>query len=177
MEVIEALKKRQMCRHFEQVPVKREYLEKLVYAASRAPSGGNMLVRELIVVDDPLYVRMLRGVTPSFLANSPVAIVVCTNLTKAEDVMGLQGRDILSLLDSGAAAENIALEATELGLGVSFVRSATESGVKEVLDIPKNYRVDIIVGIGIKSENRPPPMKSPKPIVHHNRFGVKWDGR
>ena len=77
---------------------------------------------------------------------------------------------------AGAAAENMALEAVELGLGVSFVRSATEEAVKRALDIPERYRVDVVVGVGYKSRNRPPPMKAQRPTLHHNRFGEKWNG-
>ncbi len=108
MEVLEALRRRAMVRNFESKPLKDEEIRKLVYAATRAPSGGNMLSREIVVVDDPRYMRMLRDVTPSFLADAPSAIVICTDLEKANDLMGTQGRDILSLVDSGAAAENVA---------------------------------------------------------------------
>lgn len=127
MELSEALRRRSMCRNFDSTPVEKEKLEKLVHAASRAPQGGNMPVREYVVVDDPKYMKLLRGVTPSFLANSPAALVICTDLSKALDVMGVQGRDVLSLLDAGAAAENVALEAEELGLGVGDDRSREES--------------------------------------------------
>jgi len=175
MELSEALKRRSMCRKFDSTPVERDKLEKLVHAANRAPQGGNMPVREYLMVDDPRYVKLLKGVTPSFLANAPAALVICTDLSKALDVMGVQGRDVLSLLDAGAAAENVALEAEELGLGVSFVRSATTEAAKKVLGIPERYRVDIIVGIGYKSRDRPPPMKGSRPTIHHNVFGAKWD--
>jgi nitroreductase len=177
MELSEALRRRSMCRNFSPSQVERDKLEELVYAAGRAPQGGNMPVREYIMVDDPKYVKLLRGVTPSFLANAPAALVICTDLSKALDVMGVQGRDVLSLLDAGAAAENVALKAVELGLGVSFVRSATTEAAKKVLGIPERYRVDIIVGIGYKSKDRPPPMKGSKPTVHHDAFGMKWYGQ
>jgi nitroreductase len=176
MDVIDALKRRHMCRHFDPTPVEREKLKRLIYAATRAPSGGNQLVREIILVDEPQSVELLRSVVPSFLANSPAAFVICTDLERAAETMGRQGRDILSLLDAGAAAENIALEAVELGLGVSFVRSSTESAVREALGIPSRYRVDIIVGIGYMAKERPPPLKGQKPIIHHNRFGETWIG-
>ena len=176
MDLSEALRRRSMCRNFDSTPVEREKLEKLVYAASRAPQGGNMPVREYIIVENQKYMKLLRGVTPSFLANAPAAMIICTDLPKALDVMGVQGRDVLSLLDAGAAAENVALEAEELRLGVSFVRSATTEAAKKVLDIPERYRVDIIIGVGYKSHDRPPPMKSAKPTIHHNVFGVRLNG-
>jgi nitroreductase len=176
LELSEALRRRSMCRNFEERQVEREKLDALLHAAKRAPQGGNMPVREFIVVDDPRYVALLRGVTPSFLANAQAAIVVCTDLEKAEEVMGTQGRDVLSLLDAGAAAENAALAAVEQGLGISFVRSATERAAKKVLGLPDRYRVDIIMGVGYKSRTRPPPMRARPPTVHHNKYGEDWAG-
>lgn len=135
-----------------------------------------MLVREFIVVTDPRYMKLLKGTTPSFLADSPAAIVICTDLVKALEVMGIQGRDVLSLLDAGAAAENIALEAVELGLGVSFVRSATTEAAKKVLGIPDRYRIDIIVGVGYKARDSSPIVRATKTTIHLNRYGGTWNG-
>jgi len=176
-EFSEVLKRRHMNRRFSRSPVEREKLDRLVYAANRAPQGGNMPVREYVVVADPRYMKLLRGVTPSFLANSPAAIVICTDLEKAEDVMGVQGRDVLSLLDAGAAAENVALQAVELGLGVSFVRSATTGAAKQVLGIPERYRVDIIIGVGYVAKDASPPIRGQKPVVHLEHFGGMWNGK
>jgi len=176
MELAYALKHRHMSRKFLDKPIDEEKLDRLLYAAGRAPQGGNMPVREFIVVTDPKHMKLLRGVTPSFLANSPAAIVICTNLEKALEVMGVQGRDVLSLLDAGAAAENIALEAVELGLGASFVRSATTEAAKKVLGIPDRYRIDIIVGIGYKAKDSSPPVRATKPTVHLNQYGGTRNG-
>jgi len=160
-----------MCREFDPVPVDREKLEDLVKAGNRAPQGGNMPVREFIIVDDPSYVKMIRGVTPSFLANAPAVIVIVTDLTKALEVMGIQGRDILSLLDAGAAAENIALRAIELGLAVSFVRSATTTALRSILKIPARFRVDILIGVGYASKTGlSEPIKGQPPVIHHNSY-------
>ena len=175
MELNDALKHRHMSRKFTSKPVEKEKLDLLLYAAGRAPQGGNMSVREYVVVTHPKYMKLLRGVTPSFLANAPAAIVICTDLERALEVMGVQGRDVLSLLDAGAAAENMALEAVELGLGVSFVRSATTEAVKKVLGIPDRYRIDIIVGLGYRAKDSSPKVKALKPTVHLNHHGGAWE--
>ena len=161
-----------MCREFDPVPVEHEKLEELVKAGNRAPQGGNMPVREFIIVDDPSYVKLVRGITPSFIANAPAVIVIVTDLSKALEVMGIQGKDVLSLLDAGAVAENIALRAIELDLGVSFVRSATTSALIHVLKIPDRYRVDLLIGVGYASkEGLSEPAKGQPPIIHRNTYG------
>jgi nitroreductase len=173
MELTDLLRKRHMCREFDNdTAVEREKLQKLVLAGNRAPQGGNMPVREFMIIEDKNRMKLVRSVTPSFLANSPAAIIIFTDLVKALEVMGAQGRDILSLLDAGAAAENIALKAIELGLAVSFVRSATTEALKHVLDIPERYRIDILIGVGYPTKiGQSPPMKGLPAVVHVNRYG------
>ncbi len=161
-----------MCREFDSVPVEHEKLEELVKAGNRAPQGGNMSVREYLIVSNPNYVNLARGITPSFLANAPAVIVIVTDLPKALEVMGIHGRDVLSLLDAGAAAENIALRAMELGLAVSFVRSATTGALMHVLKIPERFRIDLLIGVGYASKmGLSAPMKGQPPIIHQNTYG------
>jgi nitroreductase len=175
MDVFEAMRKRRMHRAFTDEPVSEEILRQLVHAAALAPMGGNELVRRLIVVNDPRMVKTVRSVTPSFLANAVAIIVVCTELDRAEASMGRQGRDVLSLLDAGAAAENIALAAPALGVGVSFVRSVNDSALREVLDLPENVRQDVLVGVGHPAPRPSVAARRRPPIVFRNRFGEPYE--
>src|SRR5215831_20180409 len=163
-----------MHRAFRPDPVSEEVLAELTWAATRAPMGGNELVRRIVVISDPAVVRTVREVTPSFLADSPAILLICTDLDRAEAAMGRQGRDILSLLDAGAAAQNVALAATALGLGVCFVRSVNDAALRAVLNLPANVRPDILIGIGYPSPTPSPAMRYGKPVVYRDRFGQQW---
>src|SRR5262249_14933933 len=163
-----------MHRAFGPDPVSEEVLAELTWAATRAPMGGNELVRRIIVICDAGVVRSVREVTPSFLADSPAILLICTDLDRAEAAMGRQGRDILSLLDAGAAAQNVALAATALGLGVCFVRSVNDAALRAVLNLPANVRPDILIGIGHPSPTPSPAMRYGIPVVYRNRFGEEW---
>jgi nitroreductase len=175
VDVFEALRRRRMHRRFSDEPVSDEVLAKLVDAASRGPMGGNELVRRMIVVKDPRMVKTVRDVTPSMLANPVASIVICTDLDRAEASMGRQGRDILSLLDAGAAAENIALAAPALDVGVSFVRSVNDSALREVLELPEHVRQDIMVGVGHPAPvpSRAAPRR--EPVVFRDTFGRPYE--
>jgi nitroreductase len=175
MDVFEAMRKRRMHRSFSDEAISEEVLAKLVHAAALAPMGGNELVRRLIVVSDPRVVKTVRAVTPSFLANAPALIVVCTDLDRAEASMGRQGRDILSLIDAGAAAENVALAAPALGVGVSFVRSVNDSALREVLGLPEHVRPDILIGVGHPAATPSPAAPRRDPVVFRDRFGDPWE--
>ena len=174
MDVFEAMRRRRMHRHFTSEPVSDEVLDRLVQAAALAPMGGNELVRRLIVVSEPRMVKTVRDVTPSFLANAVAVIVVCTDLERAEVSMGRQGREILSLLDAGAAAENIALAAPALGIGISFVRCVNDSALQEVFELPEHVRVDILVGVGHPAPTPSPAAPRRKPVVFRNQFGAPY---
>jgi nitroreductase len=174
VDVFEAMRKRRMHRRFTDEPVSEDILAQLVRAATLAPMGGNELVRRLIVVSDPRLVKTVRDVTPSFLANAVAIIVVCTDLDRAEASMGRQGREILSLLDAGAAAENVALAAPALGVGISFVRSVNDSALREVLDLPEHVRPDILIGVGHPAATPSPAAPRRPAVVFRDRFGEDW---
>src|SRR5437588_365817 len=97
MDVTESIRKRRFHRSFTDEPVDEEALAQLVWAAGRAPMGGNELVRRIVVVADPAVMRTVRQVTPSFLANAPAVPVICTDLERAGASMGIQGRHVLCL--------------------------------------------------------------------------------
>lgn len=174
MDVLESIRKRRFHRSFTDEPVDENSLGWLVWAAGRAPMGGNELVRRIVVVTDPGQVRTLRQVTPSFLANAPAVIVICTDLERAEASMGIQGRDVLSLVDAGATAENVALTAVRLGLAACFVRSSNDAALQEVLGLPANVRPDILVAVGHASSQPTPAMKNPPAVVYRDSFGTVW---
>ena len=52
MDLFEAMKKRRMHRHYTPEPVSEELLERLVYAAGRAPVAREGL-RHIVVVTEP----------------------------------------------------------------------------------------------------------------------------
>jgi nitroreductase len=175
MDVMESIRKRRFHRSFTDEPVDERSMAALVWAAGRAPMGGNELVRRIVVVTDPGQMKTLRQVTPSFLANSPAVVVICTDLERAEASMGNQGRDVLSLVDAGAAAENVALAAVALGLAACFVRSSNDAALQEVLGLPRQVRPDILIAVGHPSSTPTPAMKNPPAVVYREIFGRVWN--
>lgn len=175
MDVFESLKKRVAVRHFKADPIPEEDLRKLVYAARRAPTGGNTPYRRTMVVTDKKTIRLLKQVSPGILSDPVALVVIYTDLRVAEK-LGRLGREVTSLIDAGAAAENVALAAIALGLGTCFTKSYSEAGVKEVLGIPDGYRTEVIMQIGYPQDDRPPALKA-KPgeeVVYIDRFGRRW---
>jgi nitroreductase len=176
METFEALARRRACREYTKDPVPHEVIEKLIYAGSRAPTACNMPYRHFLVIDDPRMIKAIRQLSPSLLADPPILIIVMVDLNVAIEQMGPLG-EFSSYIDSGAAGENILLAASDLGLGSQFTMIPMMAGIRELLNLPSNYRVDLIIPIGY-----PEPKLLSKGIraqknantVFHNRFGEKF---
>jgi nitroreductase len=174
VDVYRAIRRRRMHRKFGPDAPSREELETLAWAAGRAPMGGGQLVRRIIVVDDPVIVGLVAKVTPSWLNDAPALIAICTDLEVAEAKMGFLGRDIISQLDAGAAAQNIALAAVALGLGTCFCRSANDVAVQAILELPDSIRPDMLIAVGHPSPTPSKPIPLAPRIVYHNRWGEPW---
>ena len=164
-----ALRKRRMHREFGPDSVDDALLERLVYAAGRAPSARAGL-RHLVVVTDPRLVRTLRQVCPGFLNNAPAAIAVCTDVALAEVVLGPVGAVQATLLDSGAAVGFLSLAAPALGLGICLTTSWSAEVVQEVLGLPPHIRPDALVAVGRPVASPRPAPRRFEPLVHRDRY-------
>ena len=177
MEALEAIFKRVSVRHYEDRPVEKEKLLLLAKAAHKAPTGGNTPYRRVMIIDDPKTLEMIKKIAPGFLSNAPAAILIYTDLTVAERGLGRLGRDTCSLIDSGAAAANVAVAAIQLGLATCFTKSYSEVGMKQILEIPDNFRTDVLVQVGYPAHDRLKPIKrkAGSDVVYYNRHGVLFN--
>lgn len=179
MGVLEALRRRRMHRYFDTRALDEETLRTLAWAATRAPAGGNRPSRFVLVVRDARLVRTVVEVTPSYIGTHPAAIiVVLTDLDSAEAEMGRQGREQLSRIDAGAATENIALAAIELGIGCYLFRSSNEAALRAVLDLPPSVRVEWLAAVGWPAARPSPAPRAPQQTIYVDRWGgEQWEAR
>lgn len=176
MDLFEALAKKRACRKFRKDPVTEEQLQQLVYAFRRAPTASNRPYRHCLVIDDPKVIRAVRQISPSLLADPPMLFIIFTDLKVATERVGRVG-EISSLVDSGAAGENVLLAATALGLGSQFTMISAQAGIQTVLGLPDHCRVDLIIPLGLPEGQ----VKSVKAAaggntIHFNQYGVRRDG-
>jgi nitroreductase len=162
--VFDALKHRRTTRHFKPDPISAKDLNRLLYAARRAPTGGNVDTRRFILVTDKNLIEMIQKTSPGFYGSCPALLVICTDLFVAEG-------DDTSIFDAGASAENIALAATAMKLGVGFVKSYPEVAVKKILSIPDGVRTEMIVKLGYKHPDQPKAPRTLRSSAYLNRYG------
>ncbi|MCB2290155.1 nitroreductase family protein [Clostridium sp. CS001] len=132
-----AIFNRRSIRKYEDKPVEKEKIDKLLRAAMQAPSAGNQQPWEFMVVQDKETLKKLSKASPysSMVASSAVTFVL---LARKE---GLTFLECLPQ-DMAAAAENLLLETVELGLGGVWLGiSPVQERIKYISDmfnLPEN---------------------------------------
>jgi len=155
-EVIEAIFRRRSIRKYTPQEVEAEKLDLLLQAGMAAPSAMNSQPWEFIVVTDKEKLGLLQRRLIFGHRNAPAAIVVCGNPRIAKNAAGR----LFWVQDCSAAAENILIAATSLGLGSVWigiypVRSFMKI-VSEILFIPKSVTPLCVVYVGYPAEAKPP---------------------
>jgi len=176
LDVFEAIKGRRSVRAFTNQPVSNEEVMKLIDAASRAPSAGNIQPWEFVVIRDARIKRELStaALDQTFIEEAPVVIVVCANQMRSSRGYGSRGVNLYCLQDTAAATQNMLLAAYAMGLATCWVGAFQEEEARKVLNIPSGVRPVAIIPVGHPAEK--PMARSKRPlseIAHHETFGAK----
>jgi nitroreductase len=152
----ELVQKRQSCRKYSAQAVDREIIEQCLEAARLAPSAHNSQPWSFIVIDNPediarISEKAFRGIysMTKFAGKAPVIIVVITEKANYLVRLGGQIRDVkYSLIDIGIACEHLVLQAEELGLGTCWIGWFSEKGVRQVLNLSRSTKINILISMG-----------------------------
>jgi nitroreductase len=159
MTVFEAIKKRYSCRSYKSEPIPKGKLNVLLEAARLAPSAHNAQDWKLVVVkDDKKRKALSEAARQSFIAEAPV-IIAAVGLKP--DYMMPCGTPAF-VVDLAIAIDHLTLAASELGLGTCWIGAFSEEEVKEVLNIPKECKVVVLLPIGYPNDK--PSSKSRKKL-------------
>lgn len=144
MDVIEAIQKRKSVRSYQDKPVSKESIDKLLEAGRLAPSAKNVQPWHFIVITDKKKREELsKGIFAKWLHNAPLVIAACGD-TEASPKW--------HKVDTALALENMVLAAVGEGLGTCFVGSFDEGDTKKLLGIPENLHVVSLLALGYASE-------------------------
>ena len=166
MELQEALQARRSIRKFTGEKVSREDIDVLLHAAMSGPSACNIRPWEFYVVSDAAVLEKLHGASRATNINAPLAIIVCGNLARST-------RPHLApywIHDCSAAAENILLAVTDLGLGAVwcavYPQKNADKCVREALSLPDEQLPLNIIYIGHPAETHRPRDQYDESRVH-----------
>jgi nitroreductase len=154
MDFFETAERRRSVRAFESREVEETDLTRILEAANRAPSAGNLQAYEIVVVRDPERRRRLARAAggQEFVAQTPVVLVFCANSRRCSGHYGSRGRELYALQDATIAAAYAQLAVTALGLASVWVGAFNEKTVTGIVWAPKHLRPVILLPIGHPGE-------------------------
>jgi nitroreductase len=172
MALLDLINQRKSVRDFRDTPVERDKIMMCLEAARLAPSASNSQPWRFIVVDDKELKDRLCDAAfgslyfiNSFCKTAPVMVVVISERSKFLARIGGMFRGTkYYLIDIGAACEHFVLEAEDLGLGTCWIGWFNEAGVKSVLDIPKDKKIDILIALGYYDREKLGPEHGREPM-------------
>jgi nitroreductase len=173
-DVFVAMRKRRMHREFAPEMLAKEVLDRLVWAAGRAPTGRPRM-RQIMVIDDPVLLETFRQCCPGFLNNAPVAFLIFSDLNECYQAAGTRGQELVARIDAGAAAAYLSLAAPALELGLVFTTSWSEGVLQELLGLPDHCRPEVLIGVGKPAAQPSKAIKAKPAVVHVNAYGTYWE--
>jgi len=171
--VFEAIETRRSVRAFTNEEVSEEEVQKLIDAARRAPSAGDIQSWEFVIVRDAKIKHKLSAaaLNQTFIKEAPVVIVVCADEARSSWGYGSRGASLYCLQDTAAAIQNMLLAACALGLGTCWVGAFHEDEVAKVVNVPIGVRPVAIIPVGHPAEKPRARLKrSINEIVHYETF-------
>ena len=154
MSLFDVILSRRSIRRYENKEIPKDVLDKIVEAGRQSPSAVNKQPYHFVIVTDSEIKKELNGLFSRFLKNAPIIIVGCAN-PKAR----LTGK--WATIDTTIALENMVLAAWSLGIGSCWIGSFKEQKIKELLKIPKDWKVVALVTFGYPAEAPKPKKKKP----------------
>ncbi len=182
MKSIEGLiRKRQSTRKFSDKPIAKEHILKCIEAARLAPSASNAQPWKFIVVDTAekrariaKYTYEKIGFFNKFTSRAQCFVVITLEKQKLITRLGKRIKGIdWELIDIGIAAQHLCLQAEELGIGSCMIGWYSEKPVKELLQIPHNKKVALIIALGYPVEGYKIRKKIRKPlkeVLNYNTY-------
>lgn len=150
----DVIEERFSCRSFTAEKISTEEIQVILKAANLAPTACNLQPQIIYVVENPALLERLEEAT-RFTFNAKTIFIVCHN----EDESWHRRADEKDhgIIDASIVATQMMLAATAIGIGSCFVCAFKDDKVREIIDIPSNYKINCLL-----------PMGYPKDILPHN---------
>ncbi len=156
MELLDLIELRQSDRKYIKREVEEEKLLRCLEAGRMAPSASNSQPWTFVVINEQdirgKVAHASYGPLKTFNMFVPQASVIIAIVQEKKKILTEIGGRIkdkdYALIDIGIAAENICLQAAELGLGTCMLGWFDEKKVKALLNVPENKNIPLLITMG-----------------------------
>jgi len=168
--VLEAIKKRQSVRSYQEKEIPEEALQEILEAGRLAPSAHNNQDWKFIVIkDESLRKKLVTACLNEniFIGEAPVVIAGCA--TNADNIM--PNGEHCYPIDLAIALDHMTLQASSLGLGTCWIGVYSQDQVKEILGVPENVRIVALMPVGYPKELKSKRGRKPlSEIICYNKY-------
>ena len=182
--VIDLIHKHASVRHYKPDPVPEAALEAIVAAGQCASTSSNLQQYSVVAVTDSGRRDRLAALCgdQGQIREAPLFLAWCADLARLDAVCRARGYDqvtcyvenlLVAAVDVGIAAQNAALAAESLGLGIcyiGYIRNDPEEIIR-LLGLPR--LVFPITGMTVGWPAKPPHLRPRLPlsaVLHHDRY-------
>ena len=147
---LELIHRHASIRSYKTDPVPATVIETLITAGQHASTSSNLQTYSVVAVTDPAKRAKLSELSGNqkHVAEAPVFLAFCANLARLERVCHLRGYSqvvghvenfLVAAVDAAILAQNTALAAESLGLGICYIGSIRNNlpEVIDLLDLPR----------------------------------------
>lgn len=153
MSIIDVISTRRSVRKYEKKEIPQEVLNQILEAGRQAPSAVNKQpIRFVVATDSELNKNFSSALFNRFIKDSPLVIVGCADVKSM-----LTGK--WAVIDATIAFQNMVVAAWSLGVGSCWIGAFDEEKVKQLLNVPKQWKVVALVTFGYPAEQPKPKKK------------------
>lgn len=174
MELFDCIKKTCQVKTYLDKDVKHRDIAKILDAAHYASSSGNIQNwRFAVVRNKETKEKIARACLDQlWMQEAPVLIVVCSDNSNIKSFYQKRWKKY-SKENCAAAAQNLTLQATDLGLSSCWIRTFNELRLKNILKIPDNISVEAVMTIGYSNERPKEPRHKLEELTFFETYGSR----
>lgn len=156
MDFLELAKSRWSVRNFKPQQITDEEMEQILLAGKYAPTAVNYQPQKIYILKSKEAMEKINSVCKCVFG-APMAILVAYDRERAWKCPfdGHLSGDV----DVGIVATHMVLQAWEMGIGTCFVEHFHPQEVADILGLPENEQVVLLLPIGYPSEDAEPLMR------------------
>ena len=153
----ELIQKRQSIRKYQDKPVEKEKLDRILEAGRLAPSAKNDQDWKFIMVtDEKTRAAICKGIPQDFAKQAPVLLLGCGK----KEALPMRCGQPRNAIDLGIATAFMHLQLTELGLGACWMGNFEADVAAEAVGLEEDMTVLTVSTVGYAAEK--PPRKARK---------------
>ena len=153
MEFQSVVKNRYSCKKYQDRQVERDKLTAILEAGRLAPTAKNLQEQRVYVIQNPEYLAKIDAVTPCRY-NAPTVLVVAFQKDNVFTYPG--GKRDSGVEDATIVATHMILAAADQGVDSCWVNILDPEKLAEVLGLPENEEVLMVMDLGYAAEGAGP---------------------